>query len=180
MLHQRSRFQPQPKCSFEPVQCRPPSGDGHEATGIIAKPIPELPPVMTAIFSSVMSVEALSFPGRSAFGLAARLIPATRLPYVCVFEHQERIARRHCAARHGFEVWFWAFDRREARLEIKREGDVDRLVGGEDRSVSSTRRCPRRVRLACPSHLYPRKAAVTSGGAIGGVFPSSDPPSLQA
>src|SRR4029077_13523097 len=43
-------------------------------------------------------VRPRSFPGRSAFGLAPRLIHATRLPYVCVFEHHEHDACRQAAA----------------------------------------------------------------------------------
>jgi hypothetical protein len=76
----------------------------------VARPIPEFPPVITAIFpssfgifSSVMSVEPRSFPGRSAFGLAPRLIYATRLPYVCVFEHHERFPQKRGAKpEYGF------------------------------------------------------------------------------
>jgi hypothetical protein len=52
--------------------------------------IPEFPPVITAIFpssfgifSSVMSVEPRSFPGRIAFGLAPRLIQRNSPP-VCL------------------------------------------------------------------------------------------------
>src|SRR5580704_6972500 len=53
----------------------------------------------------------------------------------------------------GHAVAFWAFDRREARHQIECHGDVDRLIGGEDRAVIGQPSSRRSIRLdrATPS-----------------------------